>query len=104
MRMFHKNRKSKAQAAVEYILLLGTVVIIVMVGFQNFLPRVKNASEVFFNASADGIVGDPPRCGNGSCDYGENERTCCLDCDVGGVSSCSCVGVMPDGLTTICAP
>ena len=55
----------KAQTAVEYVLLLTTVVAIVLVGFKLYLPRINESSNVYFNRVAVGILGEPNRCGDG---------------------------------------
>ena len=76
-------RNKKAQTAVEYILLLTTVVAIVLIGFRAYLPEVNEASNIYFNRVVPGIVGEPPRCGDGCCDEFErldqNSR-CPVDC------------------------
>ena len=50
----------KAQTAVEYMLLLGVVTAIALLGFKEFLPRVNRASEVYYNHAANAILGPPP--------------------------------------------
>ena len=76
---------NRAQTALEYMLLLGTVMVIVLVGFKVYLPRTHNASDLYFNRVNYGIVGSGPHCGNGTCDAPfENADTCCIDCPPGG--------------------
>ena len=48
------------QIAIEYMLLLGIVVAVVLVGFRTFLPRSYSISEKYFNAVSCGIMGPPP--------------------------------------------
>ena len=75
-------REKKAQTAIEYLLLLMTVVTIVLVGFRTYLPRVRDASNVYYNRVVPGIMGTPSRCGDGSCagnPYEDCER-CPVDC------------------------
>ena len=60
-----KKNAERAQTAVEYILLLGTVMAIVLVGFHTNIPRVFNAANVYQNRIFEGIAGPPPKCGNG---------------------------------------
>ena len=83
-------RNLRGQSTLEYMLLLGTVVVIVLVGFKVFLPRVQNSSDLYFNRVSYGITDKGPACGDGQCDdpklpggnpYGvENSETCCVDC------------------------
>ncbi len=70
----------RGQSAVEYLLLLGVVVAIVLVGFQKYVPKTYNAANTYFNAVSNNIMGAPNRCGNGSCDRGESKINCCVDC------------------------
>jgi len=84
-----KNSKfshySAGQAAVEYMLLLGVVVAIVLVGFKTYLPRALEASNVYYNKTAVGILGQTTPCGDGICDvFLESPDTCCADCRIGG--------------------
>ncbi|MCK5081819.1 MAG: class III signal peptide-containing protein [Candidatus Omnitrophica bacterium] len=57
----------RAQTAIEYLLLLMVVVVIVLVGFKLSLPRVREASNLYYNRAAPAILGEPPRCGDGVC-------------------------------------
>ena len=50
----------KAQTAVEYMILLGAVAVIVLVGFTTFLPRAQQESGGFFNTTVNAIYGTPP--------------------------------------------
>lgn len=75
---FHNT---KAQAAIEYMLLLAVVVAIVLVGFRTLLKRSHSASNVFFNNVSTGIMGKPNRCGDKICDSPwETNDNCCIDC------------------------
>lgn len=69
----------KGQTAVEYLLLLGVVTAIILVGMKTYLPRFTGASNLYFNKAAVRILGDAPRCGNGVVDTGENGENCCVD-------------------------
>jgi len=76
---------NKAQAAIEYMLLLAVVVAIVIVGFKTFLPKGRTSSELFFNRVTVGILGDPPSCGDGTgCSGFKNCHNCPSEC------GCSC--------------
>ena len=81
MRNFSIFKKKKAQTAIEYILLLATVMAIVLIGLKTYLPTVMQASNVYYNRVAVGILGEPSHCGNGNCDWPfEDAATCPLDC------------------------
>ncbi len=84
--------RNNAQTALEYMLLLMTVVVIVMVGFKVFLPRVTGASGVYLNRTAYGIQGKPPHCGDHTCNAAimENQETCCVDCPTPGLADIQC--------------
>lgn len=60
-------KRRRAQTAVEYLLLLMTVAAIVLVGFKTYLPRIQDTANVYYNRAAPGILGTPPRCGDGVC-------------------------------------
>lgn len=51
---------SRAQTAVEYLLLLGVVTAIMMAAFKQFLPQVNRSSEFYYNEAATRILGPPP--------------------------------------------
>ncbi len=55
-------RTYQGQTALEYLLLLGIVVAIVLVGFHKYIPQTRNSSELFLNKTAVGILGEPPSC------------------------------------------
>ncbi|MDO8580246.1 MAG: hypothetical protein Q7S13_02070 [Candidatus Omnitrophota bacterium] len=83
-----KNSASKiydqhGQTALEYMLLFGVVVAIVMVGFVKYLPRTNQAANVYFDKVSEGIAGKGNRCGDGKCEVGETDLTCCEDCGAG---------------------
>jgi hypothetical protein len=69
MKIFLTLRKKSAQTAVEYMLLLAAVVAIVLIGFKYYLPEFTQTSNMYFNRVAEGIMGEPPLCGNGCCDW-----------------------------------
>ena len=50
----------KGQTAIEYLLLLGIVVAVVLVGFRTFVPRTYSISEKYFNVVSCSIMGTPP--------------------------------------------
>ena len=64
-RVHHKEKK--AQTAIEYMILLGAVVAIALVGIRTFLPSFQESANLYFNRASYGIMGDPPRCGDGVC-------------------------------------
>ncbi len=53
--------RCKAQSAVEYLLLLAIVGVVVVVGFQTFLPKTQETTEGYFNTVSRAIIG-----GNGT--------------------------------------
>ena len=91
-------RFKRGQSALEYMLLMGTVMVIVIVGFKVFLPRTQNASDLYFNRVSHGIMGNVTKCGDGTCDgpeggypasHPENSENCCVDCPTPQMSSCA---------------
>jgi hypothetical protein len=48
----------RAQAAIEYLLLLGAVSVTVLLAFKTLLPQQLNQSEIFFNDAARSIMGE----------------------------------------------
>lgn len=49
--------RCKAQSAVEYLLLLAIVGVVVIAGFQAFLPKTQKTTEGYFNTVSRAIVG-----------------------------------------------
>ena len=82
MRIIRVIKEEKAQTAIEYMLLLAAVVAIVLVGFNRYLPRFHETSNIYFNRVAAGVYGKPPRCGDGICTSPtfENCEKCPTDC------------------------
>ena len=95
MRNLQILRKTNAQTAVEYMLLLTTVVAIVLIGFKYYLPQYTNTAEIYSDRVTRGIAGEPNRCGDLCCGqhdiFGncntllsgapfENCRNCPTDC------------------------
>ncbi len=73
--------KKKAQIAVEYLILLTTVVAIVLIGFKTYMPGFEETANVYYNRVVPGILGDPPNCGDGACCDAENLNNCWIDCN-----------------------
>jgi len=87
MRKQSIGMNSKAQTAVEYMLLLAAVVSIVLIGFKTYLPSFQLTSNYYFNQVGIGVLGEPNKCGDGDCDPGlvpgfpfENCEKCPVDC------------------------
>lgn len=79
------SQRPCGQTAVEYMLLLGVVVAIVLVAFKVYLPRAKNSANIYFNRTSLRIMGDPNPCGDGCCDMPfEDVDKCPVDCLSGG--------------------
>ncbi len=76
----------KGQTAIEYMLLLGVVVALVLIALKTSLPKLQTSSNTYFNRAAIGILGDPNPCGDGyCCGPFEYLDKCPPDCDgVGG--------------------
>ena len=56
-----KERRSReAQTAIEYLILLGVMVTIVLVGFKVYLHKAGDEAGNFFNAAAIGIMDEAP--------------------------------------------
>lgn len=79
MKKVYKGRK--AQTAVEYMLLLGVVVALVLIAFKVSLPTMRVSANTYFNRAVVGIMGNPNPCGDGICnpDF-ENYDKCPVDC------------------------
>jgi len=82
MRVNLNIKQKKAQTAIEYLLLLTAVVAIVLIGFKQYLPRIQQTSNVYFNRVAVGIYGEPSRCGDGIRDTFENCCNCPTDANL----------------------
>jgi Flp pilus assembly pilin Flp len=80
--MRRKNilNNQEGQTAIEYMLLFGTVVAIVLIGFKTYVPRMREAANVYFDRAAVGIMGEPSPCGDGTCTAGESVANCPTDC------------------------
>lgn len=88
--MLKNLRRRNAQTTIEYMLLLGVVVALVLVAFKVYLPMLQNTGNIYFNTTARAILGKPNPCGDGYCcsrpgQEFENVEKCPQDCDnVGG--------------------
>ena len=71
-----------AQTAIEYMLLLGVVVALVLVAFKTSLPKMRTSANTYFNRAAIGILGEPNPCGDGVCDpdFEKTADKCPADC------------------------
>jgi hypothetical protein len=56
--MKHAKKYISGQTAIEYLLLLGVVVVVVLVGFRKYVPQARNDSELYYNRVATGLMGD----------------------------------------------
>jgi len=88
MRKKYIGLNTKAQTAVEYMLLLAAVVSIVLIGFKSYLPQLQLTSNYYFNQVGIGVLGEPNKCGDGSCSDAERRdgrggcENCPVDCGV----------------------
>lgn len=76
---------NQAQTAIEYMLLLSTVTVIILLAFNgDYLGRVYNAANLYFDRTVVGIYGDGSACGDLHCEDGiENvvgQAFCPIDC------------------------
>ena len=86
MKKVYKGRK--AQTAIEYMLLLGVVVALVLVAFKTSLPRLRTSANIYFNRAEISLLGKPNPCGDGyCCSYFEDQNKCPVDCP-GGINAC----------------
>jgi Flp pilus assembly pilin Flp len=49
------------QTSVEYFILLGMVVVVVLTGVKTFIPKARNEAEQVFNETVCGVMGQTPR-------------------------------------------
>jgi len=52
------HRAINGQTALEYLLLLGATVAVVLTAFQTLLPRATTHSNAYFRKVANGLMGD----------------------------------------------
>ncbi len=52
------QKRRTAQSVVEYLVLLGAVTAIILVGFQAFLTRSRDQANVVFNQTVREIMGN----------------------------------------------
>ena len=72
--------KRDGQTAIEYMLLFGTVVAVVLIGFRTYVPQMQDAANLYFNRASVGVLGEPNPCGDGVCGAGETSENCPVDC------------------------
>ena len=75
-------RKNRGQTAIEYLLLLATVVAIVLIGFKKYMPVFYDAADIYYNRVGVGIYGEPNRCGDNTLSAFENCATCPVDAGI----------------------
>ena len=73
------SKEKKAQSAIEYMLLLTTVVAIVLIGFKTYIPGFEETANIYYNRVVPGILGNAPKCGDGVCE-GKERPSCTIDC------------------------
>ena len=79
----------KGQTAIEYMILLGVVVALVLIAFKTQLPRMEESANIYFNRAMLGIIGKPNPCGDGlCCSPFEDFARCPPDCDGSGITGC----------------
>jgi len=60
MRDKEKNKKCRAQSAIEYMLLLGATVAVILGGFSYWLNLARNEANLYVNGVTTEIMGDVP--------------------------------------------
>ena len=55
-----KNKKYRAQTAIEYMLLLGATVAVILGGFTYWLNFSRNEANLYVNGVSADIMGDAP--------------------------------------------
>lgn len=48
----------EAQSMIEYLLLLGATVVVVLLAFKGLIPYTRDASNLYYNKVAVGVMGD----------------------------------------------
>lgn len=76
---------NQAQTAIEYMLLLATVTVIILLAFNgDYLERVYNAANLYFDRTVVGIYGEGSACGDQHCEIGIEDVVgkafCPVDC------------------------
>lgn len=59
-RWFATHRSRPAQSTVEYLLLLGLMVVVLVVGFRELVPRTRDQLNVIYLNTMRNIVGEVP--------------------------------------------
>jgi hypothetical protein len=54
------RKHERAQTAVEYMILLGTVTAVILVSFNTIMPQGQQMTEGFYNKASNLILGAPP--------------------------------------------
>ena len=76
-----RKLSNSAQTAIEYLLLLGVVMAIVLIGMKTYLPRTGAASNLYFDRVTNTLLGAPSTCGDCICDVNTAEnKYCYMDC------------------------
>ena len=82
------TRDRQGQTAIEYMLLVGVVVALVLVALKTNLPRTQSSANAYFDRVVDSMVGRPNPCGDGYCCLPfETVELCPPDCP-GGLAAC----------------
>jgi len=60
MQNTRKNKKRRAQSAIEYMLLLGATIAVILGGFTYWLNFSRNEANLYFNSASTLLMGDAP--------------------------------------------
>jgi len=109
-------KRTKAQTAIEYLLLFAVVAVVVLVAFRNLLPRANVIAGGYYNKVAVGIMGVPPPSADftdpGPCDgvvcssFSSDQNSCCEAGNpaAGALRGECCVWHIPLGFPPGCIP
>ena len=79
----------KGQTAIEYMILLGVVVALVLIAFKTQLPRMEESANIYFNRAMLGIIGgSEPLRGRVVLLAFRRFPRCPPDCDGSGIAGC----------------
>ena len=58
MKKIFNEKLNAGQAAIEYLLIFGTVTTVALVGFYTFFPTSRTRTEEYMNEATRGIMGE----------------------------------------------
>lgn len=70
----------KGQTAVEYLVLLATVAAVTLVSMNSDILDMQETGNIYVDRVTEGLVGQPPECGDRVCGRFETPLKCPIDC------------------------